>query len=200
MDANLRHRANFKETFDKSTKSSFNKEHKTSYKSYNLLREYAWFAIFVYYMFVLLLIHERSASLPDVTTSQSDSDAQREHQPPHKISNSLFSEERARRDLIAISSKWPRLVGSQNNEVFTVDYLLEIINKIKEDSSNDLYTFEIDVQRVSGNFSLSFLGELTSIYANVNNIVVKITPKDRATKDYLLINSHYDAAIGSPGK
>ena len=156
------------------------------YKAYNLLRENAWFTIFVYFAFLLLLVRERSSVLPDANTLPATKDT--------------FSESRARQDLVAISSKWPRQVGCEFNEVYALEYILNAIEAIRHNNLGK-YKIELDVQNVSGNLTLLFLGGMTSIYKNVKNIVVKMTPitDEKEIKDYLLVNSHYDAAIGSPG-
>jgi hypothetical protein len=58
---------------------------------------------------------------------------------------------------------------------------------------------DVDVQRPSGAFGLDFIAQFQNIYANVTNILVKVSPADatpEALNNSLMISSHYDAAIG----
>lgn len=110
----------------------------------------------------------------------------------------LFSEERARNYLRGIVSVGSRLVGSYANEKLTVDYLLSELDLIKR-NVNRASVFEVDSRRVSGSFTLGFLAEFTSAYHHVNNVVARLSPSSGHT-DALLVNCHYDSAIGSPGK
>ena len=42
--------------------------------------------------------------------------------------------------------------------------------------------------------------ELANIYQNLTNIVVTITPMGCETTPAVLVNAHYDSAVGSPGQ
>lgn len=42
--------------------------------------------------------------------------------------------------------------------------------------------------------------ELANIYQNLTNIVLTITPKDCDATPAVLVNAHYDSAVGSPGQ
>ncbi|KAJ0410024.1 hypothetical protein ATCC90586_000883 [Pythium insidiosum] len=114
----------------------------------------------------------------------------------------VFSEARSRVVLDTIMSFGYRPVGSKANDELTPQYLLSQINEIKADAVDDV-RIEIDVQRPTGAFGLNFLEQFQNIYANVTNIVVRVssaTPdgrEDANGTDALLISSHYDAAIGA---
>ena len=42
--------------------------------------------------------------------------------------------------------------------------------------------------------------ELANIYQNLTNIVLTITPRGCDAKPAVLLNAHYDSAVGSPGQ
>ena len=47
---------------------------------------------------------------------------------------------------------------------------------------------------------MALLGlELANIYQNLTNIVLTVTPKAHQTVPAVLVNGHFDSAIGSPG-
>ena len=47
---------------------------------------------------------------------------------------------------------------------------------------------------------MALLGlELANVYQNLTNIVLTVTPKAHASAPAVLVNGHYDSAIGSPG-
>ncbi|OWZ00919.1 Endoplasmic reticulum metallopeptidase [Phytophthora megakarya] len=109
-----------------------------------------------------------------------------------------FSEARARIVLEKIMSFGYRPVGTKANEELTPYYLLQQIEEIKA-AKPDRVSVEVDVQRPSGAFGLDFIAQFQNIYANVTNILVKVSPPDatpEALNNSLMISSHYDAAIG----
>uniref|UniRef100_A0A8C5DPR4 Endoplasmic reticulum metallopeptidase 1 n=1 Tax=Gouania willdenowi TaxID=441366 RepID=A0A8C5DPR4_GOUWI len=103
-----------------------------------------------------------------------------------------------REHLEQITSVGPRPVGSQENEVLTVGYLLEQINNIKAETAEGPHQLTVDVQRPSGTFSIDFLGGFTSFYDRVTNIAVKLEPKG-GTQHLMLANCHFDTVANSPG-
>lgn len=115
-----------------------------------------------------------------------------EHNHPDR-----FVAERARNNLINLTSMGPRPVGSKENEILAVQFLLNEIKTIAEHAHSS-HKVEFDLQRVSGAFSLNFLDGMTNVYKNVQNIVVKIGPK-QASRHSLLINCHFDSVMDSPG-
>ncbi|KAF4132237.1 Peptidase family M28 [Phytophthora infestans] len=109
-----------------------------------------------------------------------------------------FSEARARVVLKKIMSFGYRPVGTKANEELTPNYLLEQIEAIRATKSEGV-SVDVDVQRPSGAFGLDFIAQFQNIYANVTNILVKVSPPDAspdALNNSLMISSHYDAAIG----
>ncbi|XP_076020140.1 endoplasmic reticulum metallopeptidase 1 [Genypterus blacodes] len=109
-----------------------------------------------------------------------------------------FNALRARRHLERITSVGPRPVGSQENEVLTVNYLLEQIENIRAETAAGPHRLTVDVQRPTGSFSIDFLGGFTSFYDRVTNIAVKLEPKAGA-EHLMLANCHFDTVANSPG-
>lgn len=93
----------------------------------------------------------------------------------------------------------PRPVGSQENEVLTVGYLLEQIEQIRAETAAGPHQLTVDVQRPTGTFSIDFLGGFTSFYDRVTNIVVRLEPKGGA-QHLMLANCHFDTVANSPGQ
>ncbi len=59
---------------------------------------------------------------------------------------------------------------------------------------------QVRQEQVSGGVLMALLGlELANIYQNLTNIVLTITPKAHQTVPAVLVNGHFDSAIGSPG-
>ncbi|KAL2099603.1 hypothetical protein ACEWY4_003997 [Coilia grayii] len=109
-----------------------------------------------------------------------------------------FNALRARKHLESITVVGPRPVGSVENEVKTVGYLLAEIEKIREETKAGPHSVTVDVQRPTGSFSIDFLGGFTSFYDKVTNIVVKVEPKS-GTDHLMLANCHFDSVANSPG-
>lgn len=115
-----------------------------------------------------------------------------EHKYPDR-----FVAERAKNNLFNLTSMGPRPVGSKENEILAVEFLLNEIKTIIK-QTHSTHKIEWDLQRVSGSFSLQFLDGMTNVYKNVQNIVVKIGPIENSHHS-LLINCHFDSVVDSPG-
>lgn len=89
-----------------------------------------------------------------------------------------------------------RLAGSEANENKAVAFLLKEISDIQKNLLDDYFTLEVDVQATTGSHAYS---NLLESYNNVNNVVVKLSPKNSKSESYLLVNSHYDTVPTSPG-
>ncbi|KAF4099004.1 endoplasmic reticulum metallopeptidase 1 isoform X2 [Onychostoma macrolepis] len=109
-----------------------------------------------------------------------------------------FNALRARKHLEQITSVGPRTVGSPENEIKTVNYLLDQIEQIRTESRTGPHSITVDVQRPTGSFSIDFLGGFTSYYDRVTNIAVKLEPKTTA-QHFMLANCHFDSVANSPG-
>ncbi|XP_055470094.1 endoplasmic reticulum metallopeptidase 1 isoform X1 [Psammomys obesus] len=108
-----------------------------------------------------------------------------------------FDARQARDYLEHITAIGPRTTGSAENEILTVQYLLEQITLI-EGQSNSLHSISVDIQHPTGSFSIDFLGGFTSYYDNITNVVVKLEPRGGA-KHAVLSNCHFDSVANSPG-
>ncbi|RVE65814.1 hypothetical protein OJAV_G00120390 [Oryzias javanicus] len=109
-----------------------------------------------------------------------------------------FNAARARQHLEQITSVGPRPVGSQENEVLTVAYLLEQIESIRAKTAAGPHQLTVDVQHPTGSFSIDFLGGFTSFYDHVTNIAVRLEPKG-GSQHLMLANCHFDTVANSPG-
>ncbi|KAL5289338.1 hypothetical protein ACFFRR_009467 [Megaselia abdita] len=107
-----------------------------------------------------------------------------------------FIAENAEQYLLQLTSLGPRVVGSDANEVKTIQLLTNIVNDIRLKSRTDLYDIEVDIQRTTGNY---MHWEMVNMYRGLQNFVIKFSPKNVTTESYLLINSHFDSKPGSPG-
>ncbi|KAM8714030.1 hypothetical protein ACLKA7_014223 [Drosophila subpalustris] len=107
----------------------------------------------------------------------------------------VFIAERAYKDLYSLSNLGTKLVGSRTNEVEAVEFLLKLLNQIKEDSLKDYFDIEIDVSKASGAFIYS---DLVNMYQGVQNIAVKLSSKNCTNQNYLLVNSHFDSKPETP--
>ncbi|CAG0890635.1 unnamed protein product, partial [Cyprideis torosa] len=115
------------------------------------------------------------------------------------LKSGRFLEERARRHLVQLSAIGPKPTGSYENEVLAVEYIRREIQAIQQITLPN-HKLSLDLQVVSGDFELNFLRvSYISSYANIQNIVAKLEPADKKVKDAILINCHFDSAIGSPG-
>ncbi|KAH8270808.1 hypothetical protein KR018_005397, partial [Drosophila ironensis] len=106
-----------------------------------------------------------------------------------------FIAERAYANLYDFGAIGPKVVGSDNNEIKTVEFLLKELNLIKENLNTDLFTMEIDVQRAYGAY---VKWNLVNMYQGIQNVVVKLSAINATSETYLLINSHFDSQPTSP--
>uniref|UniRef100_A0A8C7KFA6 Endoplasmic reticulum metallopeptidase 1 n=1 Tax=Oncorhynchus kisutch TaxID=8019 RepID=A0A8C7KFA6_ONCKI len=111
------------------------------------------------------------------------------------FADSLYALSGTRKHLERITSVGPRPVGSRENEVLTVNFLLEQIEYIKTISASGPNSVTVDVQRPTGSYK--FLGGITS-YCKVSNIAVRLEPKAGA-QHLMLANCHFDTVANSPG-
>lgn len=110
------------------------------------------------------------------------------------VSRNVFIAERAYKDLFTLSNIGNKMVGSKENEVEAVEFLLQELNQVKAESLKEFFDIEIDLSQSSGMFSRN--GALT-VYQGLQNIAVKLSPKSSTSKSYLLVNSHFDTQPGA---
>lgn len=106
-----------------------------------------------------------------------------------------FIGERAEETLLELTTIGVKVVGSREHQI-AIEYLYRKVENIRNNSRLDLYDIEIDKQIVSGKFNF---GNNFKYYQDLVNIVVKVRPVNVKSEVALLINSHYDSEIGSPG-
>ena len=151
-----------------------------------------WIAISLLYFLSFTFIHHQNHSFPTpVTPSQADT----RNTPGSEI---LFSEIRTKDRLGKLVSVGFRPVGSIANENYAVEYLLKELNEIRDQAQLINVDVEIDLQKSTGTFSIKFADSFTSVYDNIQNIIVKLHPSNSSSHS-LMVNCHYDSVIGSPG-
>lgn len=99
------------------------------------------------------------------------------------------------KDNLEITNLGPKVVGSSINEIAAIEFFLKKIQTII-DQKNELHEIEFDIQIGSGSFQLD---TMTSVYRNIQNFIVKLSPANVTTTNSLLLNTHYDSVPISPG-
>ncbi|XP_017024974.1 endoplasmic reticulum metallopeptidase 1 [Drosophila kikkawai] len=107
----------------------------------------------------------------------------------------VFIAERAQANLYDFEAIGTKVVGSEGNEIKTVQFLLKELNLIKANIQEDLFDMEIDLQYAYGAY---VKWNLVNMYQGIQNIVVKLTPKGSTSENYILVNSHFDSQPTSP--
>lgn len=108
------------------------------------------------------------------------------------VSSPQFNARMARGYLTNLTSFGPKVAGSRVNEKDAVEYLLEEVEKIRE-QMYPLHDLDVDVQVADGSVFLSS-------YRGVQNVVVRLRKRGSYNPYYaLLINSHFDTVPVSPG-
>nr|NP_611418.1 uncharacterized protein Dmel_CG10081, isoform A [Drosophila melanogaster]AAF57569.1 uncharacterized protein Dmel_CG10081, isoform A [Drosophila melanogaster]AAY55128.2 RE61138p [Drosophila melanogaster]AOQ11175.1 CG10081-RA [synthetic construct] len=106
-----------------------------------------------------------------------------------------FIAERAQANLYDFEAIGTKVVGSDENEHKTVQFLLKELNLIKDNIQEDLFDMEIDLQYAYGAY---VKWNLVNMYQGIQNVVVKLTPKGTTSENYILVNSHFDSQPTSP--
>ncbi|XP_030081372.1 endoplasmic reticulum metallopeptidase 1-like [Drosophila hydei] len=107
----------------------------------------------------------------------------------------VFIAERAYRNLYTLSNIGYKLTGSKENEIEAVQFILNELAQIKEASLKDFFDMEIDLSQASGSYPYK---TVLNVYQGVQNIAVKLTPKNSTSQTYLLVNSHFDSKPFTP--
>lgn len=106
-----------------------------------------------------------------------------------------FIAARAKSVLEGLVAIGPRPTGTVANEVTTVRFLTDKIAEIAAESQG-LYTIDTDIQISSGSF---YDSGYPTLFESIQNVIVKLTPKGSNDTNALLLNSHFDTVVGSPG-
>ena len=121
----------------------------------------------------------------------------------HDADDGVFSEARAMAHVRELADEiGGRQVGT-NGVREAARYLLgnlRDIERVARETRDDL-DVEIAVDSVSGSYHLDlFLTPMYLTYANLENVMLKVTPKSaERSGSALLVNAHFDSAIASPG-
>lgn len=113
-----------------------------------------------------------------------------------KVRNS-FNTQDARKHLNDIVELGIRHVGSEANEIHAVNVIMQKVEKIRKLASQSV-EIELSLQRPSGSFSIDFPDRMTQLYQNISNVVVRFRRRGSKPEHAILINAHYDSAVGSP--
>ncbi|CAG0913550.1 unnamed protein product [Notodromas monacha] len=174
-----------------------------------LLSGPAALACVLFYVGMLVLCLVQDARLPDARTIADAATTTSPNSMPE------FVEERARMVLKELTSLGPRPTGSYENEVLAVEVVKQHVALVNRTLDPRVHRLEMDVQVVSGSFSLEMLGSwFASEYKHVQNVVVRLSPatimspdgdggndakKHSNDKNALLLNCHLDSVPFSPG-
>ncbi|KRG04648.1 endoplasmic reticulum metallopeptidase 1 [Drosophila mojavensis] len=109
--------------------------------------------------------------------------------------NNQFIAQRAYKQLYSLSNIGLKMLGSNGNEIEAVQFLMKELNQIKEEALRDYFDMEIDLSQASGTFALK---HSLRVYQGVQNIAVKLTPRNSTSESYLLVNSHFDSKPATP--
>ncbi|ESN99808.1 hypothetical protein HELRODRAFT_176575 [Helobdella robusta] len=156
----------------------------------------SWVFIILVYFFAACFIYVRNYTFPEPISAKLGS-------------ADVFSEERARDYLNGFVDLGSRIVGSRENEVLAVQFLMREIEKIKRRNERIVWNkkkIEAEIQTASGSFDLDFLGGFTNVYQNIQNVIVRLSSssdgggnKTSELNPALLVNCHYDTFINTPG-
>ncbi|KAH8401775.1 hypothetical protein KR009_007797, partial [Drosophila setifemur] len=102
----------------------------------------------------------------------------------------VFISERAQENLRVFDQIGVKTLGSANNEIQTLNFLLNELGKIQANANPDYVTMEIDHQIANGTYDRN---SLYYVFQNIQNVIVRVAPKDRATGACVLINTHFDS-------
>lgn len=146
---------------------------------------------------------------------------------PNDAPAHLFAEGRAWAHLERLQAFGPSLVGSKSN-VAVSDYIESSLRQlqanvealVKSGALKYAPRFEIEVQRPSGALNFDLVGiTLTNYYSRLHNVIMRMTwdhhfasssgdasrgshtnsTRNGGKKKALLVNSHFDTGLGSPG-
>ncbi|CAN8004518.1 unnamed protein product [Ixodes hexagonus] len=144
------------------------------------------------YLTAALVVHHCQNSLPDAVGAS----------PDVLNDGRTFVGSRAKSRLAELVSLGPRSVGSYENEVAAVDYLLRQLEHIR-DRARPAHHVQLTVQRPNGSFFLGFIDGFTSTYRNIQNVIARIAPRGSESagdkRHSVLVNCHFDTAPASPG-
>lgn len=112
------------------------------------------------------------------------------------VDPTIMSEMRAFEHIEAITNMGIRVVGSDANEKAAPEYIQTQIREAAKGSPRESQV-DIEIQHVSGSFHLDFIGGFANAYEDVTNVIVRLRSSSSASNKAVLLNSHFDSAIGT---
>ncbi|XP_064542476.1 endoplasmic reticulum metallopeptidase 1 isoform X2 [Drosophila montana] len=106
-----------------------------------------------------------------------------------------FIAERAELNLQRLVALGPRVVGSRENEMGSIQVITSTMQNVRAELGA-VHEIEMDVQVASGSY---IHWNAVNMYQSIQNFVVKISPKGSNSSTYLLVNSHFDTVPAGPG-
>ena len=143
-----------------------------------------WLSMFFFNFLLLAFVSYRISVLPEPKIYHSNSP------------QDDFYESNARKHLEKFMEHGPRVTGSEANEKFAYEYILNELKMIQTNAVSSKQ-IQIDEQIVTGSFDIAFLSDFVSYYRNIKNIVVFIG--GNISEHSLLMSCHFDSAVESPG-
>lgn len=81
----------------------------------------------------------------------------------------------------------------------TVEYLLNVVKNISNDLDPSL-ELETEVQVGDGEFHELWRSfSSIDVYENIQNVIVKLSVRGNVNENWILVNSHFDSVVMSPG-
>lgn len=132
---------------------------------------------------------------------------------PNDSPNHIFAEGRAWEHLERLQQIGPSLVGTKSN-VAVSNYIEDAMKSLQAELEAAKKAgllklspkIEIEVQRPSGALNFDLLGfTLTNHYTRLHNVIARVSwehhfdEKSPRAQKSLLVNSHFDSGVGSPG-
>ncbi|KAG0033901.1 hypothetical protein BGZ81_006922 [Podila clonocystis] len=118
-----------------------------------------------------------------------------------------FSEHNVRKIVRHLSTDIGYRVVGTEQELETKQYLIKELTDLKEQArvhalrgAKDLPQFDMWVQVGDGSHRFDFMSKVVmKMYTNMTNIIVRLSCGPECDKSSILLNSHYDTTLGSPG-
>ncbi|KAH8270870.1 hypothetical protein KR018_008084, partial [Drosophila ironensis] len=101
-----------------------------------------------------------------------------------------FVAERAYENLRVFDAIGPKMVGFDNNENKTHNFILRELAAIQANVNPNIVTMEVEEQVTNGTFVRN---DLIYMYQGLQNIIVKLTPIGNTNENWILINTHTDS-------
>ncbi|KND02739.1 uncharacterized protein SPPG_01822 [Spizellomyces punctatus DAOM BR117] len=114
----------------------------------------------------------------------------------------VFSEDLARETIRELTNTIGlRVVGTKQEEMAKEMILEKLYDYRNQSSDNPHMThFDIDVQMADGSHRFDLMGQaVLKTYSNITNILARLSCGPKCNENAILLNSHFDSTIVSPG-